>query len=80
MDTNNTGFNVSNNYFSHNWDVAIQYEISYNFSITDNTFVDNGWIAGPNNPGPGPSRSTTQGATPGSPGAYGTNRSSRATC
>ena len=53
MDTNNTGFNVSGNYFSHNWDVAIQYEISYNVSITDNTFVDNGWIAGPNNPGTG---------------------------
>jgi hypothetical protein len=53
MDTNNTGFNVSDNYFSHNWDVAIQYEISYNTSITDNTFVDNGWIAGPNNPGTG---------------------------
>ena len=53
MDTNNTGFNVSDNYFSHNWDVALQYEISYNFSITDNTFVDNGWIAGPNNPGTG---------------------------
>ena len=53
MDTNNTGFDVSDNYFSHNWDVAIQYEISYNVSITDNTFVDNGWIAGPNNPGTG---------------------------
>ena len=53
MDTNNTGFNISDNYFSHNWDVAIQYEISYNVSITDNTFVDNAWIAGPNNPGTG---------------------------
>ncbi len=53
MDTNNTGFNVSDNYFSHNWDVAIGYEISYNVSITDNTFVDNAWVAGPNNPGSG---------------------------
>ncbi len=53
MDTNNTGFNVSDNYFSHNWDSAIGYEISYNVSITDNTFVDNAWVAGPNNPGSG---------------------------
>ena len=53
MDTNNTGFNISDNYFSHNWDVAIQYEISYDVSITDNTFVDNAWVAGPNNPGTG---------------------------
>ena len=70
MDTNNTGFNVSNNYFSHNWDVAIQYEISYNFSITDNTFVDNGWIAGPNNPGTGAIEINNSGSDSRVPGPY----------
>jgi hypothetical protein len=72
MDTNNTGFNVSDNYFSHNWDVAIQYEISYNVSITDNTFVDNGWIAGPNNPGTGAIEINNSGSDARVPGAYGT--------
>jgi len=71
MDTNNTGFNVSDNYFSHNWDVAIQYEISYNVSITDNTFVDNGWIAGPNNPGTGAIEINNAGSDANVPGAYG---------
>jgi hypothetical protein len=71
MDTNNTGFNVSDNYFSHNWDVAIQYEISYNVSITDNTFVDNGWIAGPNNPGTGAIEINNSGSDARVPGAYG---------
>jgi len=70
MDTNNTGFNVSDNYFSHNWDVAIQYEISYNVSITDNTFVDNGWVAGPNNPGTGAIEINNAGSDSRVPGAY----------
>ena len=70
MDTNNTGFNVSDNYFSHNWDVAIQYEISYNVSITDNTFVDNGWIAGPNNPGTGAIEINNSGSDSRVSGAY----------
>ncbi len=72
MDTNNTGFNVSDNYFSHNWDVALMYEISYNVSITDNTFVDNGWIAGPNNPGTGAIEINNAGSDPNVHGAYDT--------
>ena len=71
MDTDNTGFNVSDNYFSHNWDVAIQYEISYNFSITDNTFVDNGWVAGPNNPGTGAIEINNSGSDARVAGPYG---------
>ncbi len=70
MDTNNTGFDVSDNYFSHNWDVAIQYEISYDVSITDNTFVDNGWIAGPNNPGTGAIEINNSGSDSRVGGAY----------
>ncbi len=72
MDTDNAGFNVSDNYFSHNWDVALMYEISYNVSITDNTFVDNGWIAGPNNPGTGAIEVNNSGSDAAVPGAYNT--------
>ncbi len=50
-DTNDVGFDFSGNYFSHNFAEAIVYEISYNFSITNNTFVDNAWGSGPTNPG-----------------------------
>ena len=72
MDTNNTGFNISDNYFSHNWDVGIQYEISYNVSITDNTFVDNAWIAGPNNPGTGAIEINNSGSSSSVAGPYNT--------
>ena len=72
MDTNNTGFNISDNYFSHNWDVAIQYEISYDVSITDNTFVDNAWMAGPNNPGTGAIEINNSGSDSRVAGAYNT--------
>ena len=72
MDTDNTGFNISDNYFSHNWDVAIQYEISYDVSITDNTFVDNAWVAGPNNPGTGAIEINNAGSDLRVPGAYNT--------
>ena len=72
MDTNNTGFNISDNYFSHNWDVAIQYEISYDVSITDNTFVDNAWVAGPNNPGTGAIEINNAGSDSRVAGAYNT--------
>ncbi len=72
MDTDNSGFNVSDNYFSHNWDVALMYEISYNVSVTDNTFVDNGWIAGPNNPGTGAIEVNNSGSDAAVPGAYNT--------
>ncbi len=50
-DTNNSGFNISDNYFSDNYSEAIIYEISYNASITDNTFVRNALGVGPTNPG-----------------------------
>ena len=50
-DTDNTGFNISGNYFANNYGPAVEYEISYNAQITDNTFVDNAWGAGVTNPG-----------------------------
>lgn len=50
-DTDNTGFDVSGNAFTGNWSVGYQEEISYNFSITDNTFTDNAWGDGPTNGG-----------------------------
>ena len=50
--------------------MAIQYEISYNVSITDNTFVDNGWIAGPNNPGTGAIEINNSGSDSRVSGAY----------
>jgi hypothetical protein len=50
-DTDNTGFDISDNYIANNGAEGIMYEIGYNASITDNTLVDNGWTAGPANPG-----------------------------
>jgi Right handed beta helix region len=50
-DTDNTGVDFSRNYFADNDGPAIQYEISYNASITDNTFVGNAVVDGPTNPG-----------------------------
>ncbi len=46
-DTDNAGFNISDNYIAHNWAEGIIYEISYNARITNNTFVDNAWGGGP---------------------------------
>ncbi len=51
VDTDNTGFDISDNYLADNYAVALQYEISYNATITYNTFVDNAWGAGVGNPG-----------------------------
>ena len=51
MDTDNAGFLVKDNYFSNNGGEGLMYEISYNADIIDNTFVDNGIVAGPTNPG-----------------------------
>jgi Right handed beta helix region len=50
-DTNNTGFNISENYISNNYSVGIMYEISYNAMIADNTLVGNAIGSGPANPG-----------------------------
>jgi hypothetical protein len=36
---------------ANNYGPAVEYEISYNAQITDNTFVDNAWGAGAGNPG-----------------------------
>jgi hypothetical protein len=48
-DTNNVGIDISGNYVSANYTVGIQYEISYNGQITDNTLVDNALGSGPTN-------------------------------
>jgi len=43
MDTNNVGFDISGNWISDNAGEGLIYEIGYNASITDNTFVNNAW-------------------------------------
>ena len=48
-DTDNSGFNISGNYFSTNYGEALTYEISYNARIVDNTFVHNAIGSGPKN-------------------------------
>ncbi len=50
-DTNNRGFDIAGNYFEDNYDVGLQYEISYNALIRDNVFVRNGLGQGPRNSG-----------------------------
>ncbi len=51
MDTDNAGFLVKGNYIANNGAEGLMYEISYNALIQDNTFVDNGNVEGPTNPG-----------------------------
>ncbi len=76
-DTNNTGFDISDNYFADNYGEAITYEISYNASITDNTFVRNALGIGPTNPGfpEGAIYISESGSDPRVPGRYGTTLS-----
>ena len=50
-DTNNRGFEFEGNYISNNESSGIMYEISYNAVIEWNTFVRNGIVGGPKNPG-----------------------------
>ena len=50
-DTNNRGFEFEGNYISNNEASGIMYEISYNAVIEWNTFVGNGIVGGPKNPG-----------------------------
>ena len=50
LDTDNAGFNISDNYINNNSAEGIQVEISYNGVIQNNTLVDNAWIYGPTNP------------------------------
>jgi len=50
-DTNNAGADVEGNYIADEYAAAVTMEISYNFLIRNNTFVDDAWGVGPNNPG-----------------------------
>lgn len=50
-DTNNVNFLFSGNYISENDAEGIMYETSYNAAITNNTFVRNAIVKGPQNPG-----------------------------
>ena len=50
-DTNNAGLLFTGNWIADNDDEGILYEISYNARIVHNTFVHNGWVKGPTNPG-----------------------------
>ncbi len=47
VDTDNAGFDISDNYFDHNSAEGLIYEISYNALIDNNTFIDNAWRIGP---------------------------------
>ena len=50
-DTNNRDFLFKGNYISDNDAEGIMYEISYNAAILNNTFIRNGTVEGPTNPG-----------------------------
>lgn len=50
-DTNNAGADIEGNYISDEYGPGIIYEISYNFFIKDNAFVDDAQGVGPTNPG-----------------------------
>jgi parallel beta-helix repeat protein len=53
VDTDNAGFDMSDNFVSGNWGEGIMYEISYNAQITDNTLVGNGLGEGSTQASPG---------------------------
>jgi len=76
-DTDNSGFDITGNYISGNWAEGIIYEVSYNASVTDNSFVDNAWGQGPSPalggfPDPGLYISES-GSDSRVPGSYGTS-------
>jgi hypothetical protein len=50
-DTNNRGFEIVGNYIEGNDSTGLMYETSYNALVKNNTFVRNGLVAGPKNPG-----------------------------
>jgi hypothetical protein len=50
-DTNNRQFVVVGNYIDDNVNSGLIYEISYNALVQDNTFIRNGLVDGPKNPG-----------------------------
>jgi len=72
-DTNNSGFNFQGNYIADNDGEGIEYEISYNAQIKANTFLRNGLVAGPKNPGfpTGAIYLSESGSDPRVPGPYG---------
>ena len=49
-DTNNAGADIEGNYIADEWG-SLTYEISYNFLLKNNIFVDDAWGAGAFNPG-----------------------------
>ena len=51
VDTNNVGFDISNNVITDNTAEAIIYETSYNFHITNNYIARNDWVQGHSNGG-----------------------------
>jgi hypothetical protein len=51
VDTNDSGFDITGNYFGANDSWGLIYEISYNARITGNTFVRNGLVSGPRSHG-----------------------------
>ena len=51
VDTNNVGFDISNNVITDNTAEAILYETSYNFHITNNYIARNDWVQGLENEG-----------------------------
>jgi hypothetical protein len=51
VDTNNVGFDISDNQITDNTAEAIIYETSYNFHITNNYIARNSWVKGMDNPG-----------------------------
>jgi parallel beta-helix repeat protein len=51
VDTDNVGINISGNTISSNYSEGIIIEISYNFSITNNTLTDNAWSLGSSSAG-----------------------------
>ncbi len=50
-DTNNAGLLFTGNWIADNDGEGILYETSYNGRIVNNTFLRNGWVVGPTNPG-----------------------------
>lgn len=50
-DTNDNDFNFEGNYINDNDGSGIEYEISYNARIVNNTFIRNALVYGPDNPG-----------------------------
>jgi Right handed beta helix region len=72
-DTDNVGFDISDNYIANNFSEGIIYEISYNALISHNVLVRNALGVGPTNPGfpEGAIYISESGADPRVAGPYG---------